>query len=100
MSNLPIAAILARDAVEQQFEQRPANRSARERLGARARSAQDRGLRESRIARVMQTTPARGRVRIAAARALHNLADRLEPSRLSPQGARRAHQAAHRDSPW
>lgn len=94
MSNLPIAAIFARSAVEGQFEERPANRSAR-----------GRGLQESRISQVVQPTPAAarqsapGRTRTAAARALRGLADRLEPGRLSPRTAQQAHPVAHRDSP-
>lgn len=93
MSNLPIAAILARNAVEGQFEERPAKRPAR-----------DGGLQESRISSVVQPTPgaarqsARGQARLAAARALRGLADRLEPGRLSPGTAQQAHPVAHRDS--
>jgi hypothetical protein len=69
MTTAPIAALLARDAVEQQF-------------------------RESAPAQ-----PARGRVRLAGAQALRRLADRLEPRSLRPEPARRASPAAHRGSP-
>jgi hypothetical protein len=61
MSNLPIAALLARDAVERQFQ--PKN------LGGRNA--------EHRV-------PQAQTLRVAAARALHRVADRLEPRRVSP----------------
>jgi hypothetical protein len=69
MSTAPIAALLARDAVEQQFQQSKAVR------------------------------PVRAGVRVAGARVLRRLADRLEARSLSPAPARRARPAAHRGSP-
>jgi hypothetical protein len=69
MSNAPIAALMARDAVERQF----------------------RGN--------VPAQPAPGRARLAGARALRRLADRLDPRSLSPEPARRARPATHRGSP-
>lgn len=69
MSTAPIAALMARDAVEQQF-----------RGNAPAQ-------------------PSRSRVRLAGARVLRRLADRLEARSLSPESGPRARPATHRGSP-
>jgi hypothetical protein len=69
MTQLPIAALMARDAVEQQFRE------------------------------AAPEQPAPGRVRLAGARTLRRLADRLEPRSLSPQAAPPAPLATHRGSP-
>jgi hypothetical protein len=72
MPTAPIAALLARDAMEQQFRE-------------------DAPVRPTRGS---------GRVRLAGARALRRLADLLEPRPpLTPEPARRASPAAHRGSP-
>jgi hypothetical protein len=78
MSTAPIAALLARDAVEQQFREEE----------------------QFRADAPVRPTRRRGRVRLAAARALRRLADLLEPRPpLTPESARRASPAAHRGSP-
>jgi hypothetical protein len=77
MSYLPIAALLARDAVKEQFREGPEQ----QRRGAAAEQ------------------PAPGRLRLAGARALRRLADRLEPRSLSPRAAPPAPRATHRGSP-
>lgn len=69
MSNLPIAAMMARDAVEQQFRE---------------------GAPEQ---------PPHGRVRLAGARALRGLAERLEARSLSSESGRRVRPVTHRGSP-
>jgi hypothetical protein len=70
MSNLPIAAMFARDAVERQFQ-----------------PGEPRGRRAA----------AGGKV--AAAAVLRGLADRLDPRPVRAQAARRANPATHRGSP-
>jgi hypothetical protein len=77
MSYLPIAALLARNAVEEQFRE-----------GA-----------EPQLRGAAAEQPPPGRLRLAGARALRRLADRLEPRPLSPRAARPAARATHRGSP-
>ena len=89
MTNLPIAALIARDAVEQQFRGKDA---ARQQSGGKDAVRQQ--FRE-----IAPEQLARGRARLAGARALRRLADRLEPRSLSPEPARRARPASHRGSP-
>jgi hypothetical protein len=70
MGTLPIAALIARDAIEQQFS----GEQAAER-------------------------PPRRRVRLAGARALRWVADRLEPHPFTQEAAPQARPATHRGSP-
>jgi hypothetical protein len=80
MTHTPIAALIARDAVERQF--RPSTPTRPEELQAEPAAG-----------------PTRPTWRAPAARALRRLADRLEPRPLRPQAARQAHPAGHRGSP-
>ena len=83
MTYVPIAALFARDAVEEQLDGgRPSGQRAAT-SGAQCTSA----------------APARGRVRAAGARVLRRLADQLEPMPVNVQVASQAQPAAHRDSP-
>jgi hypothetical protein len=84
MSNLPIAAMFARDAVERQFEAPDPNAS---KAVAGGRPAE------------LAAQPGSRKVRGAAAAALRGLADRLDPRPVRTQPARRANPAAHRGSP-
>jgi hypothetical protein len=86
MTYLPIAALFARDAVEEQLDQ---GRVSRERASTP----------RAELAEPTTGHPARSRVRAAGAHVLRRLADRLEPAPLKVQVASQAHSGAHRDSP-
>lgn len=83
MTYVPIAALFARDAVEEQLDGGRLSGQRATTSGAQRTSA----------------GPARGRVRAAGAHVLRRLADQLEPMPLNVQVASQAQPAAHRDSP-
>jgi hypothetical protein len=109
MTNLPIAALMARDAVEQQFRGRNAvgqqlrgNDAVEQQFRGKDAVRQQSGGKDAVEQQFREITPeqqARGRARLAGARALRRLADRLEPRSLSPEPAQRARPAGHRGSP-
>jgi hypothetical protein len=91
MFDLPIASLFVRDAMEQQFERRPA---------ARGRpAAGPRGVRRTTAAAGARPADVRFSLRSGVARTLRRLADRLEPPGVSPGAVPRAHPAGRRDSP-
>ena len=86
MTYLPIAALFARDAVEEQLD------------GGRL-SGQRAATPRAELAERTSVRPTRSRVRAAGAYVLRRLADQLEPAPLNVQVASQAYPAAHRDSP-